>query len=490
MPRLEDELRLAMREETAALFSAPDLTDRIVRRARRRHTRRTWTVAVAAVMAVVAVVVPAVFLNGRGQEIAGRQTTFEGLTVTYVPEGVTADGTAALGYDGIQRRWTGGGDRWMQVEAVRGSEAKSLDDLEKVSWPVGTRLTEVRTTRIGDLEGRAGRVESAKDSVSRGRVAMWLIRPGFGVRVHVGEGLAGELERIAEGVLPQAPPSARGDSVDGIGVTHLPPGAERLDDGTDVGMGRGWVSTSARWRTGAGEILVTVLRGPGGAEASESFLGLVARPPWQVGDRMRAVVGRERRELLIAEIGLTVRVTVPSKLGDELDGIIAGLRLPTIRPSGKPVVPDEALCGTPPAPRSGRALSGLRAVPGVPIGYTPEGLTMGETFTDLESLTRTDLKVYGYAWHNGLDATEPGFRRVSVGVVCGVESAEKLRALVDGAEPAVLGGRPAITWLSELSGGGPYVMWLAGGGAAIFVGGGPDDAGRPGTLRRVAESIT
>ncbi|GGO73946.1 hypothetical protein [Nonomuraea cavernae] len=73
MPTLEEEIRQLMADETASLYAAPDLAERVLRSSRHKR-RRAWAAAVAASVAVV-VAAPVAFLTAGSVATAGDQAT-------------------------------------------------------------------------------------------------------------------------------------------------------------------------------------------------------------------------------------------------------------------------------------------------------------------------------------------------------------------------------------------------------------------------------
>lgn len=126
---------------------------------------------------------------------------FEGLDVGFIPRHLESDGELRPLYDGKGLSWTDGGERWMRVEVVKGRRARTLDDLEEISWPDGERLTGVRATTTKHQRALAGRVV-AGDGTPRGRMILWVVRPGYGVRVHVSDAVtADDLQGVLDGIV-------------------------------------------------------------------------------------------------------------------------------------------------------------------------------------------------------------------------------------------------------------------------------------------------
>lgn len=393
----------------------------------------------------------------------GLPTTFEGITVTHLPPGLQPAGTGAL--DGIGMNWGGGGE--VRIEVVRGDHAKTLDTLKNVSWPTNERFADLRRTTVNRTPGLTGRIQGG--DTPRGHMTLWVARPGYGIRVHVSDALAGELPAIAAGVTVNPPPPPRSDEVDGIRLGHLPEGLTR-ENTTRAGE----TSTTGTWRDAEGrELRVEVHRGgPSTRYWIRESLGVpTAVTTLGEGDRVRVAGPGWTRELWLVDGGLAIVVTTNT----DLDRVMKGLRIKERRPEPKRVNRDQgvpvngSLCDarstTPPPP--GKALPARRSVRGLWFTDRPKTLTRGAGFTTFDGLVPSgEMRIYGYTW------TRPGSpTRLSAGVVCGVQTSGQLAALVPGAQPAVLRGKPALTWARQ---GALYAMWLERPGAAVFSGGTAD----------------
>ncbi|MEU7742151.1 hypothetical protein [Nonomuraea sp. NPDC049158] len=189
-----------------------------------------------------------------GLRVTGWDSAFAGLGITYMPAGMWIAGTADTYGAALNRLWQGDSGRRVLVEVVYGRDAATLDKL-RAAVPPEEPLTETRPASVHDLPAYAGATGQA------GRVMLWLVKPGIGVRVRADHLPESELKRIAEGI--QAIPDGRSQSVDGIGVSvddpKLRPGPVR------TALATGWRTTTRRWtgRNGDDTVTVSVQRGSG-----------------------------------------------------------------------------------------------------------------------------------------------------------------------------------------------------------------------------------
>ncbi|MFE3447763.1 hypothetical protein ACFXJ8_02415 [Nonomuraea sp. NPDC059194] len=126
----------------------------------------------------------------------GLPVSFEGVTVTHLPPGFTAGGDGGL--DGRGRSWNRAGSG-ISIEVVRGERARTVRRLSHVSWPTDERFLDLADTMVGGRRALTGRVVGA-DGDPKGRMVLWTVRPGYGVRVYLSDDLANDLMDIARGV--------------------------------------------------------------------------------------------------------------------------------------------------------------------------------------------------------------------------------------------------------------------------------------------------
>jgi hypothetical protein len=69
------------------------------------------------------------------------------------------------------------------VEVVRGLRARNLQSLRTVTWPTNEQLFDVHETAVRGIRAFEGRVLSVDRSMDKGRMLLWVIRPGLGVRI-------------------------------------------------------------------------------------------------------------------------------------------------------------------------------------------------------------------------------------------------------------------------------------------------------------------
>ncbi|MEV7804873.1 hypothetical protein AB0O28_18185 [Microbispora sp. NPDC088329] len=269
-----------------------------------------------------------------------------GMRVTYVPSGLRAAGKARINLGGIARSWTNGTNdtQGVTVEVVHGREALDLDSLRQVPWPTNEELFDVRRVSVGPAAALQGSVASAGRRVDRGRMLLWVVRPGVGVRIWATTPLAGELRRIAEGVEEVAADAAV--TVDGIGV----PASLGEPSGGDSAMGREWSGITRFWGGRPGEgpyVAVSVYRGlevevdgwfrqissatPRGASVGDVNGTLLT---WKERPRDGAGPLAGRTFLWHPEVGLVLAVTVvagpddSARAVDDLADLVRNLRVP------------------------------------------------------------------------------------------------------------------------------------------------------------------
>ncbi|WP_433220125.1 hypothetical protein [Microtetraspora malaysiensis] len=181
-----------------------------------------------------------------GLRLVGWSPAFAGLSVTYMPAGMWVS-RAAADPDALTRLWQGESGRRVSVGVVYGGAAATLEKL-RAAGPSPEVLTDVRPASVH------GQPAYAAAAGQGGRVLLWLVKPGIGVRVQ-GEHLPeGDLVRIAEGI--QSPPESQGESVDGIAISIA--GPDLRPGPVETAMTAFCRSTTRRWIGPDGENAVTV----------------------------------------------------------------------------------------------------------------------------------------------------------------------------------------------------------------------------------------
>ncbi|WP_433222545.1 hypothetical protein [Microtetraspora malaysiensis] len=167
------------------------------------------------------------------------------MRVTYMPAHFRlATSEPCVILDGLGRWWQRT-DRnaSMAVEVVRGDRAKDLSALRGVSWPTAEELLDARTTTVGRARALEGRVASKGGKIDKGRMLMWLIEPGLGVRIWALGATEDEMRQVAEGIEPAPPPA--GPSVDGV---EVPPALRSVPEAArDRALGWSWTTTTTYW---------------------------------------------------------------------------------------------------------------------------------------------------------------------------------------------------------------------------------------------------
>jgi hypothetical protein len=250
-----------------------------------------------------------------------------GVRLGHLPDGFTADqGDASMITDGIGR-WFNRGGGSLSVEVVWGDKAHDLQSLRKVMWPTDERLAEVREITMRGTRALDGRVLSANGFGDKGRMLLWVIRPGLGVRIWASPDLVDTMPEIARGIAPIAP--LKGDAVDTVRVPFVPeglrPGTARSATGPD------WVSTTRRWRSPenpARQVSVEVYRGAAveNRDWAGGAAGVDAEP--DVIGGVQGMVWRSEREQRFAwreETGLGVAVAVAPGSQAELARVVEGI---------------------------------------------------------------------------------------------------------------------------------------------------------------------
>lgn len=263
------------------------------------------------------------------------------MRVRHLPEGVHLEGTGrtvAPSGSSTYKRWTGANGAVVSLTALRGTGARTLDGL--AAW---ARLGEeqVRAMREVTVHGTAGYTGEVRYEGRRWHVHLWRERPGLGFLLMVSAPLAGEPDRIREGIVP-AETRVTGEHVDGVAVTRLPAGLTR-DKSDRYDEGDGWSSVEGRWldRSGKPGVRVEIARGGAIAEAAWTArtLGPEARET-EVGGRrgLLAATGEGARRFLVLSGDVAAVVTVDASLAGELDAIVraCGLPNPEARPAPSP----------------------------------------------------------------------------------------------------------------------------------------------------------
>ncbi|MEV4060857.1 hypothetical protein [Nonomuraea dietziae] len=257
-----------------------------------------------------------------GLRVAGWNPAFAGLRVTYMPAGMWAAGRDGMDLEALARLWQGESGRRVSIKVVYGQAAATLAKL-RAAVPPKESLTDVRPASVHGQPAYAGATGQA------GRVLLWLVKPGIGVRVRGDHLPEGDLVRIAEGI--QSPPEGQGESVDGIAISFDDP---NLRSGpVETATAPRWRSTTRRWIGPDGEDTVTVSIQRGAAVRSATWWSSVSR-----GEPESATIAGVQGELLDAgastltrkftwtpEFGLAIVVTAPASY---LRRIVKGIAVP------------------------------------------------------------------------------------------------------------------------------------------------------------------
>ncbi|MGW2162230.1 hypothetical protein [Nonomuraea sp. NPDC001699] len=257
-----------------------------------------------------------------GLRVTGWNPAFAGLRVTYMPAGMWAVGRAGTDLEALARLWQGESGRRVSVEVVYGRAAATLAKL-RAAEPPKEPLTDIRPASVHGQPAYAGATGQS------GRVLLWLVKPGIGVRVRGDHLPEGDLVRIAEGI--QSPPQGQGESVDSIAISFNDP---NLRSGpVETVMAPRWRSTTRRWIGPDGEDTVTVSIQRGAAVPSATWWSSVSR-----GEPESATIAGVQGELLdtgastptrkfawTPEFGLAIVVTAPAR---DLRRIVKGIAAP------------------------------------------------------------------------------------------------------------------------------------------------------------------
>ncbi|WP_433248716.1 hypothetical protein ACQPYK_01025 [Streptosporangium sp. CA-135522] len=257
-----------------------------------------------------------------GLRVAGWSPAFAGLRVTYMPAGMWVSGTIGANLDALTRLWQGESGQRVSIEVVYGRAVATLEKL-RAAGPPQEVLTDVRPASVHGQPAYAGATGQA------GRVLLWLVKPGIGVRVRGDHLPEGDLVRIAEGI--QSPPEGQGESVDGIAISLV--GPDLRPGPVETAMTARWRSTTRRWIGSDGEDTVTVSIQRGAAVPSATWWSSVSR-----GEPKPATIAGVHGNLLdmgastpsrkftwTPESGLAIVVTAPA---DDLRRIVRGIAAP------------------------------------------------------------------------------------------------------------------------------------------------------------------
>ncbi|WP_157530716.1 hypothetical protein [Microtetraspora niveoalba] len=256
-----------------------------------------------------------------GLRLVGWSPAFAGLRVTYMPAGMWVSRKGA-DPDALTRLWQGESGRRVSIEVVYGRAAATLEKL-RAAGPPQEVLTDVRPASVHGQPAYAAATGQA------GRVLLWLVKPGTGVRVRGDHLPEGDLVRIAEGI--QSPPESQGESVDGIAISLA--GPDLRPGPVETAVAARWRSTTRRWIGPDGEDTVTVSIQRGAAVLSSTWWRSVSR-----GEPKPATIAGVQGNLLdtgastssrkftwTPEPGLAIVVTAPA---DELRRIVKRIAAP------------------------------------------------------------------------------------------------------------------------------------------------------------------
>ncbi|GAA0421963.1 hypothetical protein Acor_52010 [Acrocarpospora corrugata] len=180
--------------------------------------------------------------------------------VTYMPDGWRSPDEIVPVNDGLARRWTFDGAGEVTVEVVYGLRAKDLKSLQEVSWPTNEQLVDLRRASVRGAEAVEGRVVGAERGPDKGRMRLWVVRPGLGVRIWASGSTSADLPRISEGIETIA--TTFSDSVDGMPLPALPLEL-RIGEETQE-LGQDWRGSTRYWGSRPGQgahVAMSVYRG-------------------------------------------------------------------------------------------------------------------------------------------------------------------------------------------------------------------------------------
>ncbi|MER5627175.1 hypothetical protein ABT061_39755 [Streptosporangium sp. NPDC002544] len=336
MPNIENELRLAMVEETSALGVPPGLAHRVVQGANRgRRARRTAVALVAA--AVLAAAVPGYLVVADRSGVASptQAVGVDGVKVGYLPAGLGAPVLAradAGGLRGTGATW-GSGDDLVRVTVYQ-DPAFHVGGAERVLGGIKGAPETLPGVLVAKVRGRGAFTRAEGDDL------VWEERSGLVLRVTVGARHRDDLRRIADGLIPKDP---TGGVFQGLRVTYVPPGLH-LTDPFSVIDRTGWTELGWSGDDGA-SIRLLAVRGVSAADA-ETLLtwartrqNLYTATPEKVRGKpgYRADGGgrgasHTQMRLWLEKPGLGYVVEVNQGLATTLDRIVEGL-IPAEPPS-------------------------------------------------------------------------------------------------------------------------------------------------------------
>ncbi|MFB9681463.1 hypothetical protein [Streptosporangium vulgare] len=355
MPNVEQELRLAMVEETSALGVPPGLAHRVVQGAKRDRRARTAAVALVAAAVLAAAVPSYLVVTDRGGVASPTQAVgVDGVKVGYLPAGLGApvvERADAGGLRGTGATW-GTGDDLVRVTVYRDATFH-IGGAERVLGGVRGTPETLPGALVAKVRGRGAFTRAEGDDL------VWEEWPGLVLRVTVGARHRDALRRIADGLVPRDP---TGGLFQGLRVTYVPPGLHLKDLSTAVDP-TGW--TEIEWSGDDGaSIRILAVRGVSAADA-ETLLtwarvrqNLYTATPEKVRGRpgYRADGGGQgasysRMRLWLERPGLGYVVEVNEGLATTLDRIVKGL-VPIEPPSTSgDAVDDVAVAYLPPGLR-------------------------------------------------------------------------------------------------------------------------------------------
>ncbi|GIH23917.1 hypothetical protein Aph01nite_22270 [Acrocarpospora phusangensis] len=177
--------------------------------------------------------------------------------MTYLPDGWRNSGEIVLFNDGIARTWSHGQAAWVTVEAVYGLRANDLKSLQRISFPTDEQLEDARRTSVNGSPAVEGRVVGTSRGLDKGRMRLWVIRPGLGIRIWASSDFTDDLRRLSESI--ELISNTLAEPVDGMRAPQgLGKGNERVE------FGEGWQRTTRYWGEATGQsphVAMTVYRG-------------------------------------------------------------------------------------------------------------------------------------------------------------------------------------------------------------------------------------
>ncbi|GAA4210990.1 hypothetical protein GCM10022252_79510 [Streptosporangium oxazolinicum] len=326
---IENELRLAMIEETSALGVPPGLAHRVVRDADRGRRGRTTAVALVAAAVLAAAVPGYLSVADRSGVAAPTQAAgVDGVKVGYLPMGL---GTPVLaradagGLRGTGATW-GSGDDLVRVTVYRdpafhtGGAERVLGGIKDIPETLPGILTVT-------VRGRGAFTRPEGDDL------VWEERPGLVLRVTVGARYRDDLRRIAGGLIPKDP---TGGVFQGLRVTYVPPGLHLTAPFSMVDR-NGWAELGWAGDDGA-SIRLLAVRGVDAADAEKLLTWAKTRQNLSTAtpEKVRGKPGYRaegngdetsspRMRLWLEKPGLGYVVIVNQGLATTLNRIVKGL---------------------------------------------------------------------------------------------------------------------------------------------------------------------